>query len=109
MAATRARVKWAFFRPPDAIVRAQRAHRAGLRHRVDPGEGDIVIDYSAGTGILVEHFPERTPELQEGYVLVDASPKSCPAIVSQRPTAGTVPCLAVPVSEYGGLEAGQCV
>ena len=39
------------------------------------GEGDIVIDYSAGTGILVDQFLKRTPELQAGYVLVDASPK----------------------------------
>lgn len=38
-------------------------------------EGDIVIDYSAGTGILLEHFLERTPELQAGYVLIDSSPK----------------------------------
>lgn len=39
------------------------------------GGGDIVIDYSAGTGILVERFLERVPQLQAGYVLVDASPK----------------------------------
>lgn len=38
-------------------------------------EGNIVIDYSAGTGIFVEHFLKRMPDLQAGYLLVDASPK----------------------------------
>ena len=38
-------------------------------------EGDIVIDYSAGTGILVEQFMKRMPDLQAAYLLVDASPK----------------------------------
>lgn len=37
--------------------------------------GDIVIDYSAGTGILVEQFLKRTPDCQAGFLLVDASPK----------------------------------
>lgn len=38
-------------------------------------DGDIVIDYSAGTGILVEQFLGRSPSRQVGFVLVDASPK----------------------------------
>ncbi len=38
-------------------------------------DGDIVIDYSAGTGILVEQFLKRNPSQQVGFVLVDASPK----------------------------------
>lgn len=38
-------------------------------------DGDIVIDYSGGTGILVEHFLKRAPDLQAGHILVDASPK----------------------------------
>lgn len=38
-------------------------------------DGDVVVDYSAGTGILVEHFLKRAPELRAGYLLVDASPK----------------------------------
>lgn len=38
-------------------------------------DGDIVIDYSAGTGILVDQFLKRVPNLQAGFVLVDASPK----------------------------------
>ncbi len=35
----------------------------------------VVIDYSAGTGILVEKFFKRMPEIQAGFLLVDASPK----------------------------------
>ena len=38
-------------------------------------DGDIVIDYSAGTGILAEHFLRRNASRQVGFVLVDASPK----------------------------------
>lgn len=38
-------------------------------------DGNIVIDYSAGTGIFVEHFLKRMPDLQAGFLLVDASPK----------------------------------
>lgn len=38
-------------------------------------EGDLVIDYSAGTGILVGQFLKRMPDLQAAYLLVDASPK----------------------------------
>lgn len=38
-------------------------------------QGDIVIDYSAGTGILVEQFLRRMPDCQAGFVLVDASAK----------------------------------
>ena len=56
----------------------------GWYHNLDPildelqaivKTGDIVIDYSAGTGILVEQFFKRMPSLQAGFVLVDASPK----------------------------------
>lgn len=36
---------------------------------------DIVIDYSAGTGILVEQFLKRVPDRQACFVLVDASAK----------------------------------
>lgn len=39
------------------------------------GDDDIVIDYSAGTGILVEQLLKRKPRLNAGYLLVDASPK----------------------------------
>ncbi len=56
----------------------------GWYHNLDPvleelqtlvKPGDIIIDYSAGTGILVEHFLTRAPSIQAGFVLVDASPK----------------------------------
>jgi len=39
------------------------------------GEGDIVIDYSAGTGILTDQFLKRMPNLHAGCMLVDSSPK----------------------------------
>jgi len=39
------------------------------------GDGDIVVDYSAGTGIFAEQFFQRNPNRQVGLVLVDASPK----------------------------------
>lgn len=39
------------------------------------GDDDIVIDYSAGTGILVEQLLKRNPQREAGYLLVDASPK----------------------------------
>jgi len=38
-------------------------------------DGDIVVDYSAGTGIFAEQFFQRNPTRQVGLVLVDASPK----------------------------------
>lgn len=38
-------------------------------------DGDIVIDYSAGTGIFTEEFLRRFPEREIGLMLVDASPK----------------------------------
>lgn len=39
------------------------------------GDGDIVVDYSAGTGILAEQFLRRNPTREAGVMLVDASPK----------------------------------
>ena len=38
-------------------------------------EGDIIVDYSGGTGILVGKLLGRHPGLRAGFVLVDASPK----------------------------------
>lgn len=38
-------------------------------------EGDLVIDYSAGTGIFAEAFLRRNAGRRLGLVLVDASPK----------------------------------
>jgi SAM-dependent methyltransferase len=38
-------------------------------------EGDWVIDYSAGTGILVSQYLRRHPACRVGFLLVDASPK----------------------------------
>lgn len=38
-------------------------------------DGDIVIDYSAGTGIFTEEFLRRNPDRRIGLMLVDASPK----------------------------------
>lgn len=38
-------------------------------------DGDIIIDYSAGTGIFSEAFLRRNADQQIGMVLVDASPK----------------------------------
>ncbi len=38
-------------------------------------DGDLIIDYSVGTGILVDRLLKRLPRLQAGCILVDASPK----------------------------------
>lgn len=38
-------------------------------------EDDMVIDYSAGTGILVQQFLRRVPNVQARFILVDSSPK----------------------------------
>ncbi len=38
-------------------------------------DDDIVIDYSAGTGILGQQFLGRNPNLNAGYLMVDASAK----------------------------------
>ncbi len=38
-------------------------------------DGDIVVDYSAGTGIFTEEFLRRSPDRRIGLMLVDASPK----------------------------------
>ncbi len=38
-------------------------------------DGDIVVDYSAGTGIFTEEFLRSYPDKEIGLVLVDASPK----------------------------------
>lgn len=40
---------------------------------VEPG--DIVLDYSGGTGILVDRLFEREPDVEVGLLLVDSSPK----------------------------------
>ena len=37
--------------------------------------GQIVVDYSGGTGILVDRLLQRVPDLDVGFVIVDASPK----------------------------------
>ena len=39
------------------------------------GAGDILVDYSGGTGILVDRLLARRPALDFGIVIVDASPK----------------------------------
>jgi ubiquinone/menaquinone biosynthesis C-methylase UbiE len=38
-------------------------------------DGHVLIDYSAGTGILVDRLIKRAPKLAAGMILVDASPK----------------------------------
>lgn len=38
-------------------------------------DGDVVVDYSAGTGIFTEQFLHRNPDREIGLLLVDASPK----------------------------------
>jgi len=38
-------------------------------------DGDVMIDYSGGTGILLDRLLHRVPTLAAGHVLVDASPK----------------------------------
>jgi len=37
--------------------------------------GALVLDYSGGTGILVDRLLRRRPDLDAGFVIVDASPK----------------------------------
>jgi SAM-dependent methyltransferase len=38
-------------------------------------DGMMLIDYSGGTGILLDRLIHRIPERQAGYLLVDSSPK----------------------------------
>ena len=38
-------------------------------------EGDVLLDYSGGTGILAERLLDELPELRLGILIVDASPK----------------------------------
>lgn len=37
--------------------------------------GQVLVDYSGGTGILVDRLLKRRPDLDAGFVIVDASPK----------------------------------
>jgi len=39
------------------------------------GDGQIVMDYSGGTGILADRLLERLPGRQFGVLIVDSSPK----------------------------------
>ena len=39
------------------------------------GPGDILLDYSGGTGILAERLLHALPDLASGILIVDASPK----------------------------------
>lgn len=59
-------------------------HSHGWYRNLDPildklqsivNDGHIIIDYSAGTGILTGQFLKRLPNLRAGCVLVDSSPK----------------------------------
>ena len=80
--------------PDDDWVRqAARGARAHLRHgsgsrlvpeprpdggrarRARSGPGDILLDYSGGTGILAERLLTELPEPEFGILIVDASPK----------------------------------
>ncbi|MBW2391690.1 MAG: class I SAM-dependent methyltransferase [Deltaproteobacteria bacterium] len=38
-------------------------------------DGDIVIDYSGGTGILTDRLLRACPDLNAGWLIVDSSPK----------------------------------
>jgi ubiquinone/menaquinone biosynthesis C-methylase UbiE len=38
-------------------------------------DGDVLVDYSGGTGILADRLLRRVPEIAAGILLVDASPK----------------------------------
>lgn len=38
-------------------------------------EGDILLDYSGGTGILAERLFKRLPDLRFGFLILDSSPK----------------------------------
>ena len=44
-----------------------------LQAALQPGQ--VLIDYSGGTGILIDRLFRRDPELDVGAVIVDASPK----------------------------------
>lgn len=46
---------------------------AQLHEHIRPGH--VIVDYSGGTGILVDRLFSRIPEGQVGIVIVDASPK----------------------------------
>jgi SAM-dependent methyltransferase len=39
------------------------------------GDGDVLIDYSGGTGILADRLLQRDPDLAAGVLIVDASAK----------------------------------
>ena len=97
----------AFERIPDEewVDAAGRRLRAPLRHGREPrlvpqprprpsssspaicGEGEVLIDYSGGTGILLDRLRLRIFDRQVGMVIVDSSPKFLR--VARRPVPAT--------------------
>ena len=80
----RARRDWTH-EPVDAFGTAyDNVDRHGWYRNLDPtveelahllGDGDIMIDYSGGTGILLDRLKLRMFDTQVGAVIVDSSPK----------------------------------
>lgn len=72
-------------RPPEELARKYDTVREhGWYRNLDPtvarlrellGDGDVLLDYSGGTGILAARLLERLGEREVGILIVDASPK----------------------------------
>jgi SAM-dependent methyltransferase len=75
---------WVARRPEELALRYDTVREHGWYRNLDPTveslaavvrEGDVLLDYSGGTGILAERLLARLGRLQLGVLIVDASPK----------------------------------
>jgi SAM-dependent methyltransferase len=75
---------WVGSAPEELALRYDAVQHHGWYHNLDPtvrdvaaylGDGDVLLDYSGGTGILAERLLAALGERQVGILIVDASPK----------------------------------
>ena len=75
---------WIHRSPEELALTYDTVREHGWYENLDPtverlvdelAHGDILLDYSGGTGILAERLLDRLPDVQIGILVVDASPK----------------------------------
>ena len=75
---------WVGRAPEELALRYDAVQNHGWYHNLDPtvrdlaaylGDGDVLLDYSGGTGILAERLLAELGERQVRILIVDASPK----------------------------------